>query len=39
MGQILNLLLHENLDDLKAKKSALKKELELIDEAIKALEK
>ena len=39
MGQILNLLLHENIDDLKAKKAQLEKELGLINETIEALEK
>lgn len=39
MGQILNMLLHDNIDDLKKERAKLVSKLDLIDEAIKELEK
>ncbi len=39
MGNYLNMLLGDNLEDLYKKKSELEKELEKINEAIKVLEK
>lgn len=39
MGIWLNMLLHENLDDLKKERAELVRKLDLVDEAIKALEK
>lgn len=39
MGLILNMLLHDNIDDLKKERAELVKKLDLIDEAIKELEK
>lgn len=39
MGQILNLLLGDNVEELKVKRAKLERDLELINEAIKELEK
>ena len=39
MGLILNMLLHDNVEDLKKEKAELERKLDLVNEAIKELEK
>lgn len=39
MSLFINMLLHDNLDDLKARKTKLENELKEINEAIEKLEK